>query len=85
MQAMPERGWMAVSVPGAVAGWMALSKRYGKLPFADLLAPAIDTAERGFMVTPIIAGQWARAVADFLRSSRVTRSISCRMAARRCR
>jgi gamma-glutamyltranspeptidase / glutathione hydrolase len=62
MQAMPERGWMAVSVPGAVAGWMALSKRYGKLPFADLLAPAIDTAERGFMVTPIIAGQWARAV-----------------------
>ena len=62
MQAMPERGWMAVSVPGAVAGWMALSKRYGKLPFADLLAHAIDTAERGFMVTPIIAGQWARAV-----------------------
>ena len=62
MQAMPERGWMSVSVPGAVAGWMALSKRYGKLPFADLLAPAIDTAERGFMVTPIIAGQWARAV-----------------------
>ncbi len=62
MQAMPERGWMAVSVPGAVAGWMALSKRYGKLPFADLLAPAIDAAERGFMVTPIIAGQWARAV-----------------------
>ena len=47
MQAMPERGWMAVSVPGAVAGWMALSKRYGTLPFADLLAPAIDTAERG--------------------------------------
>ena len=62
MQAMPERGWMAVSVPGAVAGWMALSKRYGKLAFADLLAPAIDTAERGYMVTPIIAGQWARAV-----------------------
>ncbi len=62
MQVMPERGWMSVSVPGAVAGWMALSKRYGKLPFADLLAPAIDVAERGFMVTPIIAGQWARAV-----------------------
>jgi gamma-glutamyltranspeptidase / glutathione hydrolase len=62
MQTMPERGWMAVSVPGAVAGWMALSKRFGKLPFADLLAPAIDAAERGFMVTPIISGQWARAV-----------------------
>ena len=56
------RGWMSVSVPGAIAGWVALSKRYGKLPFADLLAPAIDIAERGYMVTPIIAGQWARAV-----------------------
>jgi gamma-glutamyltranspeptidase/glutathione hydrolase len=62
MSGVPMRGWMSVSVPGAIAGWVALSKRYGKLPFADLLAPAIDIAERGFMVTPIIAGQWARAV-----------------------
>ena len=64
MQTVPMRGWMSVSVPGAIAGWVALSKRYGKLPFADLLAPAIDIAERGFMVTPIIAGQWARAVPE---------------------
>ncbi|MBL8311576.1 MAG: gamma-glutamyltransferase family protein [Burkholderiales bacterium] len=62
MDSMPMRGWMSVSVPGAIAGWVALSKRYGKLPFADLLAPAIDIAERGYMVTPIIASQWARAV-----------------------
>lgn len=64
MQTVPMRGWMSVSVPGAIAGWVALSKRYGKLPFADLLAPAINIAERGFMVTPIIAGQWARAVPE---------------------
>lgn len=62
MDSVPMRGWMSVSVPGAIAGWVALSKRYGKLPFADLLAPAIDIAERGYMVTPIIASQWARAV-----------------------
>ena len=32
--AMPERGWEAVTIPGAVSGWAALSQRYGKLPFA---------------------------------------------------
>ena len=34
--AMPERGWETVTIPGAVSGWVALSRRYGKLPFADL-------------------------------------------------
>src|SRR5215469_12742573 len=32
---MPQRGWEAVTIPGAVSGWVALSKRFGKLPFAD--------------------------------------------------
>ena len=41
------------SVPGAVATWVALSERYGKLPFADLLAPAIEIAERGYLL-PIV-------------------------------
>ena len=44
--AMPERGWEAVTVPGAVAGWRALSQRYGKLPFADLFEPAIRLRAR---------------------------------------
>ena len=38
--AMPQRGWDTVTIPGAVSGWAALSERYGKLPFADLFAPA---------------------------------------------
>ena len=50
----PKRGWDSVSVPGAVAGWVALSERFGKLPFADLLAPAIETGERGYAV-PIVS------------------------------
>jgi len=29
------RGWDSVTVPGAVAGWVALSERFGKLPFAE--------------------------------------------------
>jgi gamma-glutamyltranspeptidase/glutathione hydrolase len=45
----PMRGFDSVSVPGAVAGWMALSEKFGKLPFADLLEPAIEIAERGYL------------------------------------
>jgi gamma-glutamyltranspeptidase/glutathione hydrolase len=64
--AMPVRGWDSVTVPGAVSAWVALSKAHGRLPFAQLFEPAIDYAERGFVVTPVIAGQWA-AQADVLR------------------
>ena len=56
--APPQRGWDSVTVPGAVAAWVALSERFGKLPFADLLAPAIDIAERGYIVPPVVAGKW---------------------------
>ena len=56
--ALPLRGWDAVTVPGAVGGWVALSKRYGKLPFADLMAPAIEIAERGYAVPVIVQGKW---------------------------
>ncbi len=59
---VPLRGWNSVTVPGAVSGWVELSRRLGRLTFAELLEPAIKTAERGFLVSPIIAGQWARAV-----------------------
>jgi len=59
---IPLRGWDSVTTPGAVAGWMALSRRFGKLPFADLLAPAIELAERGYGVGPITADKWVRAV-----------------------
>jgi len=57
--AFPLRGWDTVTVPGAVAGWVALSDKLGALPFADLLAPAIDLAARGFGVSNIVAQKWA--------------------------
>src|SRR5512147_2099494 len=31
----PRRGWDSVTVPGAVAGWVALHERFARLPFAD--------------------------------------------------
>ena len=51
-----------MTVPGAVAGWTALSERFGRLPFADLLAPAIDVAERGYAVPIVVQQKWAAAV-----------------------
>ena len=56
---IPETGWNAVTVPGAVSSWVALSKRLGKLPFAQLAQPAIDYARHGFPVSPTIAKLWA--------------------------
>ena len=63
--APPQRGWDSVTVPGAVAAWVALSERFGKLPFADLLQPAIDIAERGYLVPLVVQQKWA-AAADLL-------------------
>jgi gamma-glutamyltranspeptidase len=48
LRAMPTRGWDAITVPGAVSAWVALSERYGKLPFADLFEPAIRYATDGY-------------------------------------
>jgi gamma-glutamyltranspeptidase/glutathione hydrolase len=56
---IPTLGPLAVSVPGAVDGWHELSARFGSLPLARLLAPAIEYAESGFPVTEIIAHTWA--------------------------
>jgi gamma-glutamyltranspeptidase/glutathione hydrolase len=60
---MPGSGIDTVTVPGAVAGWEALRARFGKLPMADLLAPAIFYADQGFPVTDVIAGYWAAGAA----------------------
>ncbi|MEJ2538390.1 MAG: gamma-glutamyltransferase [Gemmatimonadota bacterium] len=63
---VPYQGPGSVTVPGAIAGWGALSDRYGVLPLARVLEPAIALAEGGFPVSPIIARQWA-AQEDLLR------------------
>jgi gamma-glutamyltranspeptidase/glutathione hydrolase len=57
----PARGWDAVTVPGAVSAWVALAGRYGKLPLTELLAPAIETAERGYAVPLIVQQKWTMA------------------------
>ena len=56
---IPEKGWNAVTVPGAVSAWVELSRRFGKLPFEQLAQPAIRYARDGFAVSPTIATLWA--------------------------
>jgi gamma-glutamyltranspeptidase/glutathione hydrolase len=53
------RGIETVTVPGALAGWQALLDKYGTMKLAQVVEPAIRYAENGFLVTPVIAGDWA--------------------------
>lgn len=62
-QEIPPRGWFAVTVPGAPRAWRDLHDRFGRLPFDQVLAPAIAAAEDGYAVTPIVAHAWERAYA----------------------
>lgn len=62
---MPVKGWDTVTVPGAVSAWAALWKAHGKLPFEELLVPAIEYAQDGYLVSPTIARQWQGQVGAF--------------------
>lgn len=53
--AIPSWGSHSVTVPGAVDGWFMLHERFGSLPMADVLRPAIEYAKSGFPVSQVIA------------------------------
>jgi gamma-glutamyltranspeptidase / glutathione hydrolase len=55
-------GIHSVTVPGCVDGWAKLHRRFGRLPWPDLFAPAIHYAMQGFPVTEIIAEHWQNLV-----------------------
>ena len=63
-QTPPKRGMDSVTVPGAVASWVALSERLGRLPFEDLLQPAIEIAERGYLLPVVVQQKWAAATPE---------------------
>lgn len=58
---MPKYGWLPVTVPGAPSAWAALSERFGKLPLTEVLRPAIEYAEKGYPISPILGKYWNRA------------------------
>jgi len=57
----PGKSIHSVTVPGAVAGWDALHRRFGKLPLERVLEPAIYYASSGVPITEMVAGVWATA------------------------
>jgi gamma-glutamyltranspeptidase/glutathione hydrolase len=55
---MPAHGILPVTVPGAVWGWEAVLKRFGKLTFKQVLEPAAQYAQNGYPVSERIASDW---------------------------
>jgi gamma-glutamyltranspeptidase/glutathione hydrolase len=73
----PTKGWQenrrgakAVSTPGNVRGWQALSRSYGRLSWSQLFQPAIGLAQDGVPVTPALAQAIEREFADFPQHAR---------------
>ncbi|QAS53624.1 gamma-glutamyltransferase family protein [Halobacillus litoralis] len=62
---IPKYGFTPVTVPGAPGTWAELSNRFGKLPFKELLAPAIKYAEEGFPISPVLGKFWSMAANKF--------------------
>jgi gamma-glutamyltranspeptidase/glutathione hydrolase len=63
---LSQDGHLAAGVPGTVAGLFA-SYKYCKLPFAKLIQPAIELAEKGFAITKAEASSLNASRADFLK------------------
>ncbi|HUP40389.1 MAG TPA: gamma-glutamyltransferase [Vicinamibacterales bacterium] len=67
VRSMPESGVHSITVPGAVAGWSLLLERFGRVPIARALDPAIVLAAEGFPVAEITSQEWHNQ-AEFLRN-----------------
>ncbi len=57
-----------VTIPGCVDGLVALSTRFGRLPLAEVLAPAVRLARSGFPVSPTLAPM-SRVLSPMLRAA----------------
>jgi gamma-glutamyltranspeptidase/glutathione hydrolase len=73
LEAVPARGLLSATVPGALHGWAQAVERYGRLSLSEVMEDAIYYAERGFPVTEVIAGEWGNAE-DLLRFEKATAS-----------
>ncbi|HEY4354954.1 MAG TPA: gamma-glutamyltransferase family protein [Acidobacteriaceae bacterium] len=65
--ALPALGAVTVSTPGALEGWWQLHQRYGRLKWAECLAPAIHLAETGVPLPQIIGYYIKRNLMAFTR------------------
>ncbi len=74
LYSIPIAGIHTSTVPGAVDGWAQMHKKFGKLPWADLFAPAIFYAENGFAVTEVIQFDWQDSASKLTGDENATRT-----------
>ncbi|MGF1470638.1 MAG: gamma-glutamyltransferase [Rubrobacteraceae bacterium] len=60
LEAVPERGGLPITVPGAVRLWEAAANALGRRPLRELLAPAYELADEGYPVSEVVSRYWAR-------------------------
>lgn len=72
LSAIPTNGPLSVSVPGCVDGWFELNKRFGKLPIAQILSPAINYARNGFPLADEAALNWPALITTFSKYPNIT-------------
>lgn len=65
---MAATGAHTVTVPGAIDAWSRLHERFGSMDFADILAPAIEYAENGFVVTQRTSVDWQAGTPKLLKN-----------------
>ncbi|MGE3067191.1 MAG: gamma-glutamyltransferase [Hyphomicrobiaceae bacterium] len=68
IRAIAKQSPHAVTVPGAVEGWLRLLADHGTMTPAEVLEPAIALAEEGFVVAPRVAHDWGN-TADLIRAN----------------
>lgn len=64
-ESMPVHGVIPITVPGAPAAWVELSKKFGKLPLKEVLAPSIRYAEEGYPISPTLGKYWGLSYKKF--------------------
>jgi gamma-glutamyltranspeptidase / glutathione hydrolase len=67
---MPLRGADAVTIPGAIDAFCRLNTDHGRLPLAQVLAPAIRYADQGVPVAPRVAFDWSGDAGDLTGAAR---------------
>jgi gamma-glutamyltranspeptidase/glutathione hydrolase len=58
LKSIPGNGPLSISVPGCVDGWAEMHRKFGRLPWATILKPAIAYARDGFPVSEQVAFDW---------------------------
>ncbi len=68
---MPRYGWAPVTVPGAVKAWAAVNARFGRLPLAQVLSPAVRCAAEGYPCAPNLSRAWTGAYEKYRQEFRL--------------